>query len=309
MKQPAITVLLSVFNGRRYVRQAVESILAQTFEHFEFLIIDDGSTEPISELINSYRDPRINLVRQNNRGLACSLNRGIEEATGEFIARMDADDVSAPNRLGLQYEAISRNKNLDLIGSFFREINDRGEVVEEKQVLIDEDYRLWRLQFHNNYAHGSIMFRKSAVVAAGLYNEQLRLAQDYDLWSRICRQGNSCVIPECLYSHRIRTDGQQASVRNYEAQAQTAARISNRNLTACNPDLTEEQCRMVRALYWEFEGKTFTDDIHEDFWQTFDGFCNRFGLTGESESALRDKVCQDYMTTVTPLGSAGRSGV
>ncbi|MEW6533127.1 MAG: glycosyltransferase [Thermodesulfobacteriota bacterium] len=309
MKQTAITVLLSVFNGRRFVREAVESILAQTFQDFEFLIIDDGSTEPISELINSYQDPRIRLVRQENRGLARSLNRGIEEATGEFIARMDADDVSAPRRLEVQHEAISLNRDLDLVGSFFRVIDDRGEVVEEKQILIDEYYRLWRLQFHNNYAHGSIMFRKSAVAVAGMYNEQLRVAQDYDLWSRVCRPGNSCVIPEYLYSHRIRTDGEQASVRSYDTQVQTAASISNRNLKECNPDLTEEQCRLVRALYWEFEGQSFTGDSYEDFWQTFEGFCGRFGLTGESERTLRDKVSQDYLTRITPLGSTGRSGV
>jgi glycosyltransferase involved in cell wall biosynthesis len=309
MKQPAITVLLSVFNGRRYVSEAVESILAQTFRDFEFLIIDDGSTEPISELINSYRDPRIKLVRQENRGLARSLNRGIKEATGEFIARMDADDVSAPRRLELQYEAISQNGDLDLVGSFFRVIDDKGEVVERKQILMDQDYRLWRLQFHNNYAHGSIMFRKSAVAAAGLYNEQLTVAQDYDLWSRICRPGNSCVIPEYLYSHRIRTDGEQASVRNYDTQVQTAARISNRNLMACNPNLTEEHCRLVRALYWEFEARAFTRDSHADFWQTFEGFCRRFGFSDESAGALRDKVRHDFLKRITPLGSTCRSGV
>ena len=191
MKQPAITVLLSVFNGRRFVREAVESILAQTFRDFEFLIIDDGSTEPISELINSFCDPRIRLVRQENCGLARSLNRGIKEATGEFIARMDADDVSAPRRLELQHEAISLNRDLDLVGSFFRVIDDRGEVVEEKQILIDEYYRLWRLQFHNNYAHGSMMFRESAVAAAGMYNEELTVAQDYDR-SEERRVGKEC---------------------------------------------------------------------------------------------------------------------
>lgn len=289
MNHPKVTVLMSVYDDQGYLAQAVESILNQSFRDFEFLIIDDGSTMPLAAL-ESLVDPRITVHRQENAGLTRSLDKGIALAAGEFIARMDADDVSFPHRLEAQVNALESNVNLDLVGSFFDIIDGEGKLIERKELITDPIYRLWRLQFHNNYGHGTVMFRKSAVIDIGMYDEKLLYAQDFDLWSRLSRKDNTDIVPEVLYGYRLIEQGQQASVKNYDAQLATAIRISNRNLRACNPDLTEKDCEEVRALYWKFQLDTFTSNAMKLLPATFAGFCKRYGINGEERSRLAQMV-------------------
>lgn len=293
MSKPRITVLMSVYNGRRYLAEAMESILRQTRSDFEFLIIDDGSVEPVAEIIESFEDPRIRFFRQENQGLTRTLNRGLRLARGQYIARMDADDVSYPERLEAQAAELDAAPSLDLVGCFFHVIDDRGAVIETKELPLDSVYRLWRLQFHNNYAHGSVMLRKDAVMRVGMYDEGLTCAQDFDLWCRLSRADNTKILPRTLYAHRIRSDGAQTSVRHYSAQLATAALISNRCLMACNPDLEPEQCADVRALYWKFEREHLPPDRIECVMQTFDGFCRRFGLADTERSRLERQFARD----------------
>ena len=203
MPSPKVTVLMSVFNGSAHLRPSVESILNQTLSDFEFLIIDDGSSEPVSEIILDYQDDRIRLVRQENCGLTRSLNKGLNLARSPLIARMDADDISLPERLEIELEMITRNQELDFVGTFFDVIDECENLVQKKELIRDPVYRLWRLMFHNNYGHGTMLFRKSAVINAGMYDVSLRFAQDYDLWSRISKKNNNTIIPEYLYRYRM----------------------------------------------------------------------------------------------------------
>ena len=118
---------MSVFNGSVHLGPAVESILTQTFSDFEFLILDDGSTEPIVEQILNYKDDRVRIIRQENMGLTKSLNRGLSLAQCDYVARMDADDISLPDRLQQQFHIISKTQSIDLIGTFF-EIMDEARI-------------------------------------------------------------------------------------------------------------------------------------------------------------------------------------
>lgn len=298
---PTITVLMSVFNGMQYLPQAMESVLNQTYGDFEFLILDDGSTEPVGDLIFAYRDERIELVRQENLGLTRSLNRGFELAKGEYVARMDADDVSHPRRLELQVREVAENRGLDLVGTFFEVIDGDGHVVETKDLIVDPIYRLWRLQFHNNYGHGTMLLRKQAVADAGMYDEGLRHAQDYDLWSRLSRKANTMIVPEVLYSYRMIRESEQTSVKNYDSQLLAAIGVSNRALMSCNPDLSEADCEEVRALYWEFQRDTVTADGIRAVPRTLEGFCERYGIDGNEKSALVDRVLRDAEAEVRQL--------
>lgn len=291
---PRVTVLMSVYNDHGYLARAVESILHQSFEEFEFLIIDDGSTHPLGSL-NAFSDSRIVVHKQENMGLTRSLNRGIGLAAGELIARMDADDVSAPRRLELQVAQLESDPKLDLVGSFFDIVDAEGNLVERKELITDPIYRLWRLQFHNNYGHGTVMFRKKAVIDAGMYNEDLLYAQDFDLWSRLSRKTNTSVIPEVLYRYRLIKHGQQTSVKNYDTQLATAIRISNRSLMACNPELTEKDCEEVRALYWKFQRESVTYRGIEWLVPTFEGFCKRYGIDGTEKSGLAGLLERDVL--------------
>jgi glycosyltransferase involved in cell wall biosynthesis len=296
MSIPKVTVLMSVYNGKVFLPAAISSILNQTFPDFEFLIINDGSSEPVDLVIESFRDERIRLHKHENMGLTRSLNRGLDLARGEYVARMDADDVSLPSRLEAQANALDGDKNLDLVGSFFDVIDADGKLIESKELITDDVYRLWRLQFHNNYGHGTMMMRKRSVIRAGKYDEALQFAQDYDLWSRMSTKGNTRIIPEPLYLYRMVKDGAQASVKNYDTQLAAAIRISNKNLTTCDPCLTEEQCTDMRALYWKFQRENVSGEGLEILPGTVEKFGERYRLSTEERAMLVRRVAADVMT-------------
>ncbi|MBI5252486.1 MAG: glycosyltransferase [Desulfomonile tiedjei] len=294
MNHPRVTVLMSVYNDQGYLAQAVESILNQSFRDFEFLIIDDGSPDPLDAL-HSFSDPRIVVRTQENIGLTRSLNKGIALARGDFIARMDADDVSAPQRLEVQVAELQSHPRLDLVGSSFDVVDAEGRLIERKELIIDPVYRLWRLQFHNNYGHGTVMFRKKAVMNIGMYNEDLLYAQDFDLWSRLSNKSNTSVIPEVLYGYRMIKHSRQTSVKNYDKQLATAIGISNRSLMACNPELTEKGCEEVRALYWKFQLESITYRGIASIAHTLEGFCSRYGINHTEKAGLTSMVVRDVL--------------
>lgn len=311
MSIPIVTVLMSVYNGKTFLSEAVSSILTQTFRDFEFLIINDGSSEPVDGVIASFKDERIRLVNQENVGLTRSLNRGLSLARAEYVARMDADDVSLPERLQAQVEALDSDKNLDLVGTFFHVIDGSGKIIEKKALITDDIYRLWRLQFHNNYGHGTMMMRKNSVIKAGNYDEDLQFAQDYDLWSRVSTSSNTRILPKPLYLYRMVEHGRQASVRNYDAQFASAVGISDRNLISCNTNLTREQCTEIRALYWKFQREHLSEEGLRLVPETLSGFCRHYGLTPEERAKLAARVALDVTNeartspAVAPIVLAG----
>lgn len=129
---PAVSVVMSVFNEEAHVAEAIESILKQTFADFEFIIIDDASTDGSPALIETYaqKDSRIKVFTQpENQGLAVSLNKGLRQATGTYLARMDADDISYPERFQKQFDYLERHPELGALGTFMKEIDEKGEVV------------------------------------------------------------------------------------------------------------------------------------------------------------------------------------
>ena len=185
---PKITVLMPLFNGERYVREALESILGQTFADFEFLIIDDGSTDDSAAIVESYGDPRIRLVDNGtNLGVTTTLNRGIELARGEYIARMDCDDISLPTRLDEQLTYLERNPDCAMVAIPVLLIdeygNDCGAWPDDRNT-VSRNALYDFLPRANCIAHPGIMIRKS-ILSRYRYNELQRVAQDYDLWLRM----------------------------------------------------------------------------------------------------------------------------
>jgi hypothetical protein len=197
---------MAVFNSERYLRDSVESILGQTFTDFEFLIIDDGSTDSSVQIIQSYTDPRICLVHNSgNLGLAASLNKGLALALGEYIARMDADDISRPERLSRQVYFMDEHPLVGVCGSwvqFFPKPNNNVWKLPERS----EEIRCW--QFHTvGVAHPSVMLRRQFFTQHGLmYDPLYRYAQDYELWGRAIRHMGFANIPEVLLDYRISPD-------------------------------------------------------------------------------------------------------
>jgi len=204
---PKVTVLMSVYNGERYLREAITSILQQTWSDFEFLIINDGSTDSSREIIASYLDPRIRLLdNPTNLGLTKSLNRGLQVARGELIARQDTDDISAPSRLEKQVACFRRQPDLILLGCQANRIDQYGKIIPCSLglfPLVTLEIR-WALMFDNPMIHASVMFpRKKILDQFGGYNENYTRSQDYELWSRVANHHIVNNLPDYLVGHRI----------------------------------------------------------------------------------------------------------
>ena len=172
MNNPVITVLMSAYNAEKYLREAIESILNQTFKDFEFIIINDCSTDKTKKIIEEYanKDARIKLINNaTNLGLTKSLNIGLEEARGEYVARLDADDVSLSERLEKQLEFMNKNRDITLTGAWAEIIDEEGKAKGFIKGETDE----------------TALYFKDSIVAAGGYNEKYVYAQDYELYSRL----------------------------------------------------------------------------------------------------------------------------
>lgn len=227
LKTPTISVVMSVFNGDIHLRKAIQSILDQDFTDFEFIIIDDGSTDGTKHIIESFKDKRIHMVSRENRGLVYSLNQGIELARGEFIARMDADDISSPDRFSKQL-ALLHNEKADIVGSSFEAFDDTSE----RQLTIYSppinDIDIKRSFFvRNPLGHGSIIVKKSVIEEVGAY-KNVGPAEDYDLWLRMFRY-RFTAHPDVLYSWRVNPLGISQSKELQQANLALKLRIKLRS--------------------------------------------------------------------------------
>src|SRR3954468_872886 len=184
---PKVTVLMAVYNGERYLREAIESVLSQTFADFEFLILNDGSTDSSAAIVRSYSDRRIRLIdNQRNVGLARSLNQGLELAQGTYVARQDADDISDPDRLARQVSFLEMHANVALVGTWYQKIDAGGQVIGRRQPPCEHIEICWSLLFFCPFAHTAVMLRKDPVLEqVGFYNAALTYSMDYELWFRI----------------------------------------------------------------------------------------------------------------------------
>lgn len=205
MTTPAVTVLMSVCNGERYVGSAIESVLNQTFHSFELLVVDDGSTDGTGGLIRSYTDPRIRLeTNSRNIGLTPSLNRGLKLAKGQYLARLDADDICEPDRLERQVAYLGANPDHVICGTSYTLIDEDGRAVRRKIKDFDDLAVRWISQFRTPIDHSTAMFRMAAVREHALYyNESYRTAQDFDYWLRLLAQGKARVLREPLVQYRM----------------------------------------------------------------------------------------------------------
>jgi Glycosyltransferases involved in cell wall biogenesis len=181
---------MSVLNGERWLSQAVESILQQTLEDFEFIIINDGSTDGTRDILAEYAstDGRIRVYHQANLGLISSLNKGCELARGEYIARMDADDVAFPDRFEKQLEFLTRQPAVALLGGGISEVDETGQHLRTLSFPTTSLAIREHLQHGNCFAHPTVMFKKAAFFELGGYRRAFLHAEEYDLWLRMAEK-------------------------------------------------------------------------------------------------------------------------
>lgn len=204
MPNPKVSVIMAVYNSEKFLKEAIESILNQTFKDFEFIIIDDGSTDRSGEILEDYakKDSRIKVFHQENMGLTKSLNKAIKLAKGEYIARMDADDISMPERLEEQIQFLDQNPQVALLGTGYYEIDTFGKVIKKKRPPTSDTELRRVLIKYNPFFHASVMIRKNALQELRLYDENLKYAQDYDLWLRISSKFKIANLSDILMMRR-----------------------------------------------------------------------------------------------------------
>lgn len=184
---PLVSVIMPAYNTEKYISEAIDSILNQTYKNFEFFIIDDCSTDRTAEIIKAYEDARIIYIHsEKNYGIVYSLNKCINLANGKYIARMDSDDISLPERLREQVEYMELNPNVSIIGTAFR-YSDTKEVINHP--VVDD---LIKIQLLNNtaFGHPTVMIRKNDLINNNLiYDHSFLHAEDYELWTRMSEKG------------------------------------------------------------------------------------------------------------------------
>lgn len=216
---------MPVFNADRYLRDSIESVLSQTFSNFEFIIINDASTDDSATILNSYKDSRIKVFKNDcNLGLTKSLNLAIELSEGKYIARTDADDICLPKRFDTQIQLLEKHSEIGLCGSWYENFGAQSGIakynVEHNKIAIG-------LLFQSQLSHSAVMMRRETLDKFNLrYNIDFVTAQDYDLWSRMIQVCGVTNIPETLMRVRFHTDS--VSVKNKEQQ------FANRNKIITN---------------------------------------------------------------------------
>jgi len=226
---PKVSVIMPVYNAGLYLHRAVSSILSQTFQDFEFLVIDDGSTDGSQEVVRSFSDKRIRFIQNSqNTGVASTLNKGLNLASSKYIARMDGDDISAPTRLISQVALLERKCHLGICGAWVRTLdcNGKGHVIRFPRDA--ETIRSFIL-FNNPLNHPVVMMRKSLIEKYQLrYDQSCLAAQDYEFWSRCLACFDAENIPKALLTWRINKAGM--THRNFENSNEVAMTVQAREL-------------------------------------------------------------------------------
>lgn len=203
MRRPLVSVILPVYNGKEYLKEAIQSILSQTYDNFELIIINDGSTDESASIIQSLDDDRIRYYEQTNQGLAATLNRGVTLAKGEYIARQDQDDVSFPERFERQIAYLEKNPDCGMVGTWAVIWEGREQTKRLHKHPTESAALRFELLFNNPFVHSSIIIRKIVFDRVGFYSTaKERQPEDYELWSRVAREFEVANIPEALHVYR-----------------------------------------------------------------------------------------------------------
>ena len=278
MSAPAVTVLMPVFNGAAYLREAIGSILEQTFGDFELLVVNDGSTDDTPSILRSCRDPRLRVLDNGaNLGLIASLNKGLDAANGEFVARMDADDVALPRRLERQAAYLQIAPSIGVCGTWFRTFGGTRPTVVRPPVGPDD--MAAKLFYESPLAHPTVMFRRMLFAAHGLrYSQDFAHAEDYELWTRAAEVTALANLPEVLL--RYRQHAEQVSAAKAAKQDETVKRILLRQLRKVCPQASEAECNAHVAIVRNRMGDG--DVLHVDY---VESWLRR--LIGGNETASR----------------------
>lgn len=312
---PTVTVLMPVYNAERYLALAIDSVLAQTFDDFEFLIIDDGSTDDTRAILARYDDPRLVLApNDTNMGIVRTLNKGLELARGRYIARMDADDICLPRRFERQVAYLDAHPECVLVGTRVQHIDETGDYVWNETVIVPVEigtpgYIHWSLLWLTAITHPTVMFRRQAVLDHDLrYDRDYETAEDYELWTRFARHGAVVRLPESGLHYRINS----ASISRVRAEEQfkTHYRITRQQLARLmGAELPPAVCQPLYETVVRHEvGSQFAEkpDLAGAI-MTLIRIRRRFEQQYTPTQAERDQIHTDMFVYLTRLYEAAKA--
>lgn len=254
MTQPLVSVIIPVYNREKYIGEAIESILLQTYQYFELIIVDDASTDKTFEIINQYHDNRIRILKNKlNLGVSASRNLGIDNAGGKYLAFMDSDDISVPERLYKQVKLFEANRDVIICGSWIQLLNSQ-KIIEFKS---KHSQIITSFLISSPVATPTVMIRRD-IMQQERFKENLRFGEDYDLWSRVFWKGEIRNIPEALVIYR--THEEQLSVKNKEAQKVLDTEIKMRFLKRLNYSVEEFPDPLI-SVFFLFNKKIYLNDL------------------------------------------------
>lgn len=253
---PKVSVIMPAYNAEKYIGEAIESILTQTYSDFEFIIINDGSVDGTEKIINSYKDARIiYMANEKNMGIIVTLNKGLKIASGEYIVRMDADDISLPDRIEKQVEFMDKNMDIGVLGTGLRIF---GEYIQESERIFktSADELKAELLFNSCIAHPTVVIRKSVIVNNNLeYDKDFVGKEDFALWWEIAKVSKIATIPEVLLWYRVH--GNQVTQKRNELDREVSRKLLEKRLTDLETELNEnEQQSLLNYCRGEFEKVT-----------------------------------------------------
>ena len=305
-----VTVLIPVFNGEKYLSQAIKGVLNQTYTDFEFLIVDDASTDNSKNIIKSYDDSRIKLVENGwNLGQTATLNKGIKLAKGKYIARLDQDDLSLPKRLEKQVEFLNSNPDITAVGSYVICIDENGNYMRES---------IWPVGFENNLfnilcgippvGHPAVMYRKEVVEKIGYYRNDYSVSSDLDLWLRIYSKGCTCSnIPDNLTYYRIHSEQGSDIQKNLQRKNHILAFYDfYSQLTKKEIDYDKIE-QYLNVLVWESEklNKKNIENIIEIFLTLFESLKPLHNCNNNIKKLLLRSIIFSYQKILYPFQLLG----
>lgn len=252
LKEPLVSVLLPVYNAESYLKEAIQSVLEQTYKNIELIIIDDGSTDNSGSIIIDYqaKDKRVNSYSNNgNKGIVYSLNRGIRICSGEFIARMDADDICYPERLTYQVNYLLKKSHIGIVGAEHELIDDSGHIISRnlRRKPTDPSYIEWRSFFTNPLAHSTVVFRRS-VISDFRYEEEFFPSEDYRLWTILIKENRIGIYPKPLIKYRVHPESISAN-RNSQQQKMAAKILRDHWLRNVEEKLSENEANFLSRFH------------------------------------------------------------
>ena len=303
---PKVTVLMSVYNGEAYLKASVQSVLEQTFRDFEFLVIDDGSSDGSLSILQDIHDDRVRVVQNaQNLGLIRSLNKGIGLARGEYIARHDCDDLMVRERLAHQVVYMDEHPEVVLAGTWMQLIDESDNPVDEWCNPPSDLEIRWSSLFNAAVSHPSAMYRTQLARTLKGYSSDSIYAEDFDLWSRMAEHGKVANLPAILEWYRIH--GESVSKKNEERQLATRFAVASRNIAKVvgpeffHPALMELiiQTRMPKGL-------AELNSLVRGYQQLVQAFEAQYVVAVALSDWIRWDIVERLSTSFQHVGWAGR---